>query len=82
MGRRKARTYIGFVGAGFKDEFLRLMVPILDWGVWCCQTRRPQGQTGLSMPFFIPFLERRRIIIRQASIITSSHTGEHNALLK
>lgn len=49
--------YIGFVSAGFEDELLRLVMPVLDWGVRCCQTGWPQGQTRLSMPFFIPFLE-------------------------
>lgn len=58
-GRRTRRTYIGFVGAGLKDEFLGLMMPALDWGVRRCQTGRSQGQTGLPMPFFITLLKNQ-----------------------
>lgn len=56
-GRRTRPTYIGFVGAGFEDEFLGLMMPALDWGVRRCQTGRPQGQTGFPVPFFMPLLK-------------------------
>lgn len=53
------RTYVGFVGARLKDEFLRLMVPVLDGGVWRSQTGRPQGQTRLSMPFLVELLQNK-----------------------
>jgi len=55
-GGREAWTYAGFVGAAFEDELLGRVMPVLDRRVRGRQTRRPQGQTGLSMPIFIPFL--------------------------
>lgn len=54
---RAMGTYVSFVSARLKDEFLRLMVPVLDGGVRRGQTGGPQGQTRLSMPFLVELLE-------------------------
>lgn len=35
-------------------------MPVLDQGVRRCQTRRPQGQTGLSRLLFIPILKKKK----------------------
>lgn len=44
-------THVGFITAGLKDEFLRLVLPTLHRGVRGGQAGGPQGQLGLSMLF-------------------------------
>lgn len=53
--------YTGFVGTGLEDEFLRLVMPVLDRSVRCGEARRSQGQTRLAKSLFRPFLESWRL---------------------
>lgn len=57
--KKRRRTHVGFVRARLKDEFLRLMVPVLDGGVRRRQAGGPQGQSGLSMPLLIEVLQHK-----------------------
>lgn len=41
-------------------------MPVLDGGVRCCEAGRPQGQTGLSMPFFMPVLKKNLLLLSGA----------------
>lgn len=53
--------YTGFVGTGLEDEFLRLVMPVLDRSVRCGEAGRSQGQTRLAKSLFRPFLESWRL---------------------
>lgn len=37
-------TYVGLIPAGLEDELLRLVLPVLDWGVRGSQAGGAQGQ--------------------------------------